>query len=133
MPVRERSLVEKVGIAVGGAPLAGFVTLKACAPSDALPIMATAPAISTSINDLILIAFIAPRSSILLFSLLFLLSDSQCITTSTLVSPKTAFDCQHREEAGTRRTSRAHRETNSPPDVSMAYGGSHFTVRYNTA
>src|SRR5689334_12305690 len=40
MPARERSLVEKVGIVEGGAPLAAFVSLNDCAVASVAAMMA---------------------------------------------------------------------------------------------
>src|SRR5271166_5997096 len=52
MPVRERSEVEKVGMAAGGAPPAGFAALKDWPPSDA-------PAMRTVVNSKPLLTCIA--------------------------------------------------------------------------
>src|ERR1700681_3538321 len=45
MPVRERSLVEKVGMAAEGPPLGLLAALKDCAASDETAIIAMKPAI----------------------------------------------------------------------------------------
>jgi hypothetical protein len=59
MPVRERSLVEKVGIVVGGVPLELLVALNGWAVNVAAAIMTTNPVVSRDVSGRVFLACIA--------------------------------------------------------------------------